>query len=272
MAAVDLRNQVAYVTGASRGIGLGVARRLRNAGATVVGIARPSDDLDRLGQAGHGTGQMIVEAADVSQPKEIASAFERAGSRVGKPDMVVMFAGVAEALGPIETVDPEDWWRAVEVDLRGTMLTMQEALKAMLPAGAGRIVAVYGNLGDRDGRHVSAFAAAKAGVARLTEIAAREADGSGVVVLGIHPGFVRTPMTESLAWGPEGATWLPVFGHDAEDRWGGHEAAADLVARIAQGEADQLAGRIIRVWDDLPSVVAETEADDNHRRLRLDLG
>lgn len=258
-----LDGQVAYVTGASRGIGQFVARRLADAGATVVGIARSSEGL---------TGERVtVEQADVSDPAQVGSAFERAVGRVGPPDLVVTFAGVAQALGPIHAVDVDQWWRAVEIDLRGTMLTVGAALKTMLPAGAGRVVTVYGNLGDRQGQNVSAFACAKAGIARLTEMAAVEVAGTGVVVLGIHPGFVRTPMTESLAWGEEGATWLPSFGTGVEDRWGDAEAAADLVLRIASGGADELSGRILRVHDDIAALVDQSNEHPDHRRLRLDL-
>ncbi|MCP4961773.1 MAG: SDR family oxidoreductase [Actinomycetia bacterium] len=251
------------MTGASRGIGLFVATHLASVGATVVGFARSSESLvDEW---------MTVEQADVSDPEQIASAFERATDRVGVPDLVVTFAGVAEALGPIQSVDVDDWWRAVEIDLRGTMLTVREALKTMLPVGAGRVVTVYGNLGDRQGENVSAFACAKAGIARLTEMAAAEVAATGVVVLGIHPGFVRTPMTESLAWGEEGTTWLPSFGVGAEDRWGGAEAAADLVLRVASGEADELSGRILRINDDIAALVHQSNENSDHRRLRLDL-
>ena len=70
---------------------------------------------------------------------------------------------------------------------------------------------MYGNLGDRGLPNVSAFAAAKAGVARFTETLANELDGTGVAVIGIHPEFVRTPMTERLAWSNEGRQWLPSF-------------------------------------------------------------
>ncbi len=214
---------------------------------------------------------MGVERADVSDPEQIGSAFERAIDRVGPPDLVLTFAEVAEALGPIHTVDVDQWWRAVEIDLRGTMLTVREALKTMLPVGAGRVVTVYGNLGDRQGTNVSAFAGAKAGIARLTEMAAAEVAGTGVVVLGIHPGFVRTPMTEALAFSEAGTTWLPSFGARAEDRWGGAEAAAGLVLRVASGEADELSGRILRVNDDIARLVDQSNENSDHRRLRLDL-
>ena len=78
------------------------------------------------------------------------------------------------------------------------MLCVRAVLPAMLERRAGRVVTVYGNLGDDGREHVSAFAAAKAGVARLTETLANETVGTGVAVLGMHPGFVRTRMTEYL--------------------------------------------------------------------------
>jgi NAD(P)-dependent dehydrogenase (short-subunit alcohol dehydrogenase family) len=92
------------------------------------------------------------------------------------------------------------------------MLTSQSALRRMLAAGTGRLVTIYGNLGDRQLGNVSAFGVAKAGIARLTESLACELAGTDVRVIGIHPGFVRTPMTEKLAWGEGGRAWLPGFG------------------------------------------------------------
>ncbi len=263
-----LDRQVVYVAGASRGIGRSVAQTLVDAGATVVGIARSSADLDSLGRMDR---RLMTVTADVSDPEQIARAFRRANSEVGRPDLVLAFAGVAEALGPVHVVDVDDWWRAVEVDLRGTMLTVREALNAMLPVGAGRIVTVYGNLGDREGQNVSAFACAKAAIARLTEMAATEVSGTGVVVLGLHPGFVRTPMTEELAWGEAGTTWLPSFADDVEGRWRDAEAAARLVVRIALGDADGLTGRVLRIGDDVPALAKQSEISSDFRRLRLDL-
>ncbi len=258
-----LDGQVAYVTGASSGIGNHVVAQLAAEGATVVGIARSnwSPSSDRI----------TVEQADVSDPEQVGSAFGRAIERVGLPDLVVAFAGVAQAIGPIRSANVNDWWRAVEIDLRGTMLTVREALNVMVPLGSGRVVTVYGNLGDRQGEHVSAFACAKAGVARLTEMAASEVVDTGVIVLGIHPGFVRTPMTESIAFGEAGSTWLPSFGSGAPDRWGGPEAAADLVLRVACGEADELSGRILRINDDFADVADRSQSSSDYRRLRLDL-
>jgi NAD(P)-dependent dehydrogenase (short-subunit alcohol dehydrogenase family) len=83
-------------------------------------------------------------------------------------------------LGPLWSADPDLWWQAVAVDLKGTMLTARAAVNRMLPRATGRLVTVYGNLGDRQMGNVSAFAVAKAGIARLTETLACELDGTGI--------------------------------------------------------------------------------------------
>ena len=130
------------------------------------------------------------------------------------------------------------------MDLRGTMLTAQCAVSRMLAVGHGRLVTIYGNLGDRQQGYVSAFAVAKAGIARLTESLACELAGTQVRVLGIHPGFVRTAMTEQLAWGEQGRARLPGFGETAQRRWADAQPAADLITAIALGAADQSTGSL----------------------------
>jgi NAD(P)-dependent dehydrogenase (short-subunit alcohol dehydrogenase family) len=149
------------------------------------------------------------------------------------------------------------------------MLCARAAVALMLEQGAGRIVTVYGNLGDDGREHVSAFAAAKAAIARFTETLATELGGTGVLAVCVHPGFVRTPMTEHLAYGAEGERWLPAFGQRAPDHWGDGATAIDLIHRISAGRADRLAGRIIRVGDDLEALTLACEGDPNQRRLRL---
>ena len=263
-----MASQVAVVTGASRGIGRVLAVHLAGRGAAVAAIARPSADLDSLGDEA-ASGQVLRLAADVTSPEGVSSAFETVTERLGTPTLVVTCAGTADVLGPAWSADPRQWWRAVEVDLLGTMITAGSAIKLMLHAGTGRIVTVYGNLGDRQPRNVSAFAAAKAGIVRLTESLASELDGTGVRVFAMHPGFVRTPMTEHLAWSEQGRAWLPDFGPGAEGRWGDGRAAIELVAAIAGGAADQLNGRVLWAGDDLTALARRCAGDADYRRLRL---
>ena len=257
---------IAYITGASRGVGRLLASSLADSGARVVGFARPSDDLESLRDR---PTPVLPIATDVSDAASVSSAFAEAVDAVGPPTLLVTCAGSIDALGPIAMVDPERWWQAVTVDLRGTMLCARAAMRLMVDHGAGRIVTVYGNLGDDGREHVSAFAAAKAAIARLTETLAAELDGTGVVAICIHPGFVRTPMTEHLAHSAEGTQWLPSFGEHAADHWGDGTAAVDLIHRITAGRADQLTGRVIQVADDLEALTKTCRADPDQRRLRL---
>lgn len=238
----------------------------------MAGVARSSGALAGLREAAeHEDLALLPVAADVTVPAEVEAAIEVVAAELGPVTFAVTCAGTAEVIGPAWEADPESWWRAVGVDLRGTMLTARSVLGRMLGRGAGRLVTVYGNLGDRQSSNVSAFAVAKAGIARLTEILAHEVDGTGVRVFGVHPGFVRTPMTERLAYSADGRTWLPRFGVGVEERWGGSQPAADLLEAIALGAADQLSGRILHVEDDLEELAERCRTDPDLRRLRLDL-
>lgn len=208
-------------------------------------------------------------ATDVTSPESVRASFARAIDEVGPPTLLVTCAGSIDALGPIASVDPDQWWQSVAVDLRGTMLCVQAAASSMTQQGTGRIVTVYGNLGDDGAGNVSAFAAAKAAIARFTETLATELEGTGVVALCIHPGFVHTPMTEHLASSADGRRWLPEFGEHAPARWGDGSSAVDLVRRIISGDADQWAGSVIHVGD---TFAEPTDATNDRRRLRISLG
>lgn len=260
---VDSARRVVFVTGASRGIGRAIATALAADGAAVGGFARDSGELAAVSSE-----RVVAFPLDVTDPVAVQSTFATAASELGPPTMLVTCAGSVDALGPIAEADPERWWRAVEVDLRGTMLCARAALAWMLPERAGRVVTIYGNLGDDGREYVSAFAVAKAGIARFTETLASELAGTAIVALCAHPGFVRTSMTEHLANSDAGRRWLPAFGERAHRRWGDGTSAVDLIRRIANGDADHLSGRIVFAGDD-PTELTNSCAEDNFRKLRI---
>jgi NAD(P)-dependent dehydrogenase (short-subunit alcohol dehydrogenase family) len=257
---------IAVITGASRGIGRVLALHLAANGLSVAALARPSGDLDSLVDA---PGEIVPIPADVTDPAAVRAAFDTVTARLRPPSIVITAAGSIDALGPVVDADPDRWWSSIEVDLRGTMLTVHAALQTMLYEGRGRIITMYGNLGDRGTPNLSAFAAAKAAVARFTESLAAELAGTGVVALCMHPGFVRTPMTERLAWGDDGREWLPEFGLRAEGNWGDGRAAVLLVDQILAGAADGLPGRIVHAGDDLVAVALQASGSEDVRRLRI---
>jgi NAD(P)-dependent dehydrogenase (short-subunit alcohol dehydrogenase family) len=259
---------VAFVTGASRGIGRLIATALAAEGSTVAGFARSGDDLDSLRSTDHAD-RLLTYPMDVTQPTEVRSVFAQAIAEAGNPTLLVTCAGSADALGPVVSVDPERWWQAIAVDLRGTMLCAQAVLPTMLAAATGRIITIYGNLGDDGREHVSAFASAKAGVARFTETLATELTGTGVTALCLHPGFVHTPMTEHLASSEAGRQWLPDFGHRARDHWGDGASAVALIKMLNDGQGDGLNGRIVHVGDDLAALNSQCGDESDLRQLRV---
>jgi NAD(P)-dependent dehydrogenase (short-subunit alcohol dehydrogenase family) len=156
--------------------------------------------------------------------------------------------------------DPADWWRTVEVGLRGPFLLAQAVVPGMLERGRGRVLNVTSGVGQRQEPRYSAYAAAKAGLSRLTDCLAGPLQGTGVVVLEASPGLVRTAMTEGM-W--EG---LP------DDAYGPPGPFVDLVEAFAAGRLDELHGRFVHAQkDDLDDLRAWAGwiAERDARTLRL---
>lgn len=253
------------VTGASRGIGRAMVDRLA-ATRTVVALARSVEGLTALA-ARH---RIVSIACDVSDARAVDEAWARIRHEVGEPDLVVNNAGLCDAGGPIWEQDPEDWWRVFEVNVRGAFLVSRCALPSMIAQGRGRIVNVASNAAFYrvwDGLHgfdYPAYMASKAALVRLTETMAGETAGTGVAVLAVSPGTVKTDMTASAA--PFRAAW------DDEGLWVSSDLVASLVEAIADGRLDVLTGRYVHaVTDDWRDLVVRHEAiaDGDEHTLRV---
>ena len=253
-----LTGQVAVVTGASRGIGRAVAERLAAEGADVALLARSHHDVAGAAAAlTRGGVRALGLRADVTRGEDVDAAFGEVRDRLGSPTLVVNNAGLFSAVGPVWEVDPEAWWRDVEVSLRGTFLCSRAALRSMIPGG-GRILNVVSLSGTRPSPHATGYACAKAGVFRLTEGLAEEAGPYGVRVFSIGPGWVRTAMTNGVLETDRGR-WLPEMAAVPADAWVGPERVADLVVLIGAGRADALSGRFLYALDDVEGLIRRAE-------------
>jgi NAD(P)-dependent dehydrogenase (short-subunit alcohol dehydrogenase family) len=264
-----LAGQIALVTGGGRGIGREIALALAEAGAVVAVLARgeaelraTAHEIDERGSRGYAI------TADVTDRQAVNAAAAEVGRELGEVDLLVNNAGALGAVGPPWEVEPEAWWRDVEVSLHGTFLMTRALLPGMLAKGRGRIVNVSSYAGTRPSPYQSGYAAAKAGVLSFTESLAAALAETPLRAFAISPGFVRTALTDELVTSEEGRRWLPELAIASEvpaDRTG------SLVVMLASGEADALHGRFLHALDDVDDLLAHSDevARDDLYVMRL---
>lgn len=240
---------VALVTGGGRGLGRDVALALVAADWTVAVTGRDAGTLDRVVEQG----ATLALAGDATDRDAVRDAVRRTEAELGPLDLLVANAGRFGAGGVLWETDPDDWWRDVEVNLRGVQLALWAALPGMVARGAGRVVALGSGFGNAASPHGSGYGVAKTAVHRLVESVAVELAGTGVVALSVSPGRVRTDMSRSF---PPGFTAAhPEYLEPPADGWAPAEAVAGLVTRIGAGELDALTGRFVRPDTDVTGAV-----------------
>ena len=242
---------IALVTGGGRGIGANVARKLAQDGWDVVVAARTREQVEAVAQE-IGARAVALDVAD-------REAVERTVAEAGPVDLLVANAGVSGPDGATWEVPPEDWWRTFEINVLGVHHCCRAVIPGMLERGAGRIVITGSGAAylPPDGSSDTAYPASKAAVCRYGETLAAELAGR-IPVFFFSPGLVRTEMT---SWGSDDLPWTPP------------ELAPQLVAALATGRYDALAGRYLHAehddLDDLLSRIDQVrEQDLNAIRLR----
>lgn len=243
-----------------------MARRLAAEGYAVAALSRTAAELeetvDMVARAG---GRAIPVVADVTRLDQVERAVEAARA-LGEIDLLVNNAGVGGPIGVMWDGDPDSWWRAVEINLRGTFNCIRAVLPGMVDRGRGRIVNVASDAGAYRWPLVSHYSVAKAGVIKLTENLAVETRRHGIAAFAIHPGLVLVGLTELSLNGvpadgsPEASVHAWVREQVENGLAVGPERAAELVVRLASGDADELSGRYITVHDDLDRLIEQAEA------------
>jgi 3-oxoacyl-[acyl-carrier protein] reductase len=240
---------IALVTGGGRGIGANIARKLAEDGWDVVIAARTVAQVEAVADEIDGR----AVALDVTDRE----AVEGAVADAGPVDLLVANAGISNRDGATWEIEPEDWWRTFEVNVLGVHLCCRAVIPGMLERGSGRIVITGSGAAYLPSQRTTAYPASKAAVCRYGESLAGELAGQ-IPVFFFSPGLVRTDMTASA---PDDAPWTPP------------ELAPRLVAALATGRYDALAGRYLHAehddLDDLLSRIDDVrEQDLNAIRLR----
>ena len=193
-----LDGMVALVSGGGRGVGRLLGARLAGAGAAVGLIARSADDLAAtVGEIRRAGGIAAAATADVTDQRAAAAAVAELRGRLGTADVLVNNAGISGPVGPLWEAPAAGWWRAVEVNLGGAFVLTQLALERMIPAGRGRIINVTSYAGVYRWPLLSAYAASKAALVKLTETLAEETRSHGVSVFSVDPGLLPIGLGEA---------------------------------------------------------------------------
>lgn len=257
-----LSNMVAVVTGGGRGIGREIALQQAREGAKVAVLARTVTEIEEtvslIEEAG---GEAIAVSTDLIDLAAVESAFARVASELGPIDILINNHGSFQGFGPIWDCDPLVWWRDVEINLRGTFNTCRTAAPVMLARGSGRIVNLVGGGTGNSFPHGSGYASSKAAIMRFTECLNDTTIGNNVRAFAVDPGLVRTAMTEMQLSSEAGKTYLPGIQKLFDDSVDIEPArAALLIADIAAGRFDTLAGRLLRGIDDRDALAEDMDA------------
>ncbi|MGF1590998.1 MAG: 3-oxoacyl-[acyl-carrier-protein] reductase [Pleurocapsa sp.] len=194
-----LKDKVAVVTGASRGIGKAAALALANQGAkVVVNYARSSDAAEATVQEIVQTGgEAIAVQADVSQSAEVENLIKTTLDKFGRIDVLVNNAGITKDTLLLR-MKLEQWQAVIDLNLTGVFLCTKAVSKTMLKQRSGRIINIASVAGQMGNPGQANYSAAKAGVIGFTKTVAKELANRGITVNAIAPGFIETDMTNDL--------------------------------------------------------------------------
>ena len=236
-------NRVALVTGASRGIGAAIARRLASEGATVIAAARTADALERVVEEIRGAGGAASAAAlDLSDSASIEAAAKSAIAAHGEVHVLVNNAGVTED-NLILRMSRDAWDKVLATNLTGVFLLTQAIVKSMVRKRYGRIVNVTSVVGLMGNAGQANYAASKAGLIGLTKSVARELASRNVTCNAVAPGFIATAMTDKMTDDAK----AKLSGEIPLERLGAPEDIAAAVAFLASEEASYVTGTVLNV-------------------------
>jgi 3-oxoacyl-[acyl-carrier protein] reductase len=240
---MSLSGRVAFVTGASQGIGRACALKLATEGATVAVAARNQDKLTELvNEITAAGGKAAAFALDVTDEEQVKSAIKAAIAQFGKIDILVNNAGITRDQLVLR-MKRADWDAVLQTNLTSAYLCTQQVTSTMLKQRWGRIINITSVFGQMGQAGQANYSASKAGLIGLTMAIARELGSRNITCNAVAPGFIETAMTEALGeeFKQSAAKQIPL------GRVGSPADVASAVAFLASDEASYITGHVLNV-------------------------
>jgi NAD(P)-dependent dehydrogenase (short-subunit alcohol dehydrogenase family) len=255
------------ILGGGRGLGRAIAEHLAGRGHSVGILARTESQVVVAAGACRDLGARAWSyTADVVDGPSLKKVIRQHAEAARGIDAIVFAAGRFRAVGPLGSLDPDDWWSDVETTLRGFALGVRESLPFLKRSSTPSITALIGPGHAGALAYGSAYGSAQAGLARLVESLDVELRNDAIPTFAVNPGLVPTEMVAHLLDHPAGRRWLSRFTEAfAEGKEVGPEVAAGMVAWLVEERPMALSGRVVSALlppEVLSTRLARIEAED----------
>lgn len=275
-----LQDKVALVTGANQGLGLEIARAYLREGARVAICARDAQKLaiarSELASGLDDEQRLLAVPADVSRMEDCRYVVGETVGRYGRVDVLVNNAGVYGPKGAVEDADWEQWTRAIEINVFGSVLMCREVIPYLKAQGGGKIIQLSGGGATNPLPMLSAYAVSKAAIVRFSETLAEELRDQRVDVNALAPGALNTRLLdEILQAGPE-RVGRDFFERSVKQKAEGGvplSVGAELAVFLASKVSDGITGKLISApwdkWQDWPQHVEALRKSDVYTLRRI---
>ena len=228
-----LRDQVALITGASRGIGYAIAKAYLAEGARVTICGRDEKSLANAVEQLQIAGSVLGISCDVSDLRSVQKMVAATLAQWGRVDLLVNNAGISMTYGRVGEIDPAAWANVIAVNLIGTFNCCHAVIPYMQKQGGGKIINLKGYGADFPSPYVTAYGASKAALVAFTKSLAREYKQDGISVNIFSPGVVKTELITNVSTTPKGADHLSRIDWAIDLMAGPVDRAAALAVKMA---------------------------------------
>ena len=273
---MNLKDKVAIITGAGRGIGKAISLAYAQEGADIIVISRTVSEVEETAKQIQSLGHKALSiSADVSKPEDVKNAVDASIKEFGKVDILVNAAGIQGPIGSVLENDINYWIQTINVNLIGTFLFTKAVLPAMIEHRKGKIINFSGGGATSPRPYFTAYAASKGAVVHFTESLAEEVKKFNIQVNAIAPGAVNTRMLDQVLSANDLAGEKESAKAKDQLNSGGTplEKPAKLAVFLASDESDGLTGKIISAvwdnWQDFAGKINEIMASDIYTLRRV---